>query len=159
MGIPKLISTTENEVNNHGFDATVIVYAPQSQFPEQSLPEVQNLKLIDNNFENQVVIIATPNQPIKRLILSPTGPLNRDFDDVRRVSKAARAGVERAKQAGAISPFIKFVGVPDNSSDYSRHVEASLLEVLQGLYQVCFFSFYLFILYIYFVIKFYHLII
>lgn len=31
----------------------------------------------------------------KKLVYSPTGPLNRDYDDVRRCSDAAIAGVKR----------------------------------------------------------------
>lgn len=30
-----------------------------------------------------------------RLILSPTGKLNRDYDDVRRVGEAAASGISR----------------------------------------------------------------
>lgn len=31
----------------------------------------------------------------KRVIYSPTGPLNRDYDDVRRVGEAANAAVKK----------------------------------------------------------------
>lgn len=34
--------------------------------------------------------------PASRLLLAPTGPLNRDYDDVRRLHDAAAAGIKRS---------------------------------------------------------------
>ena len=48
--------------------------------------------------------------PCKRLVFSPTGPLNRDYDDVRRFSDAATAGVKRALATGARCPLVQVSG-------------------------------------------------
>eukprot|EP00043_Microstomoeca_roanoka_P004244 m.48499 g.48499 ORF g.48499 m.48499 type:complete len:525 (+) comp12403_c0_seq1:247-1821(+) len=41
-----------------------------------------------------------------RVVFSSTGPVNRDFDDVRRFSDAAAKGVQRAVRAGARKPLL-----------------------------------------------------
>ena len=46
----------------------------------------------------------------KRLVCSPTGPLDKDYDDVRRFSDASNAGVKRALEAGAKSPLLMVLG-------------------------------------------------
>ena len=33
--------------------------------------------------------------PAKRLVFAPTGPLNRDYDDVRRFHEAAEKGIQK----------------------------------------------------------------
>lgn len=42
----------------------------------------------------------------KRLVFAPTGPLNRDYDDVRRFYDAAMDGVNRAIDAGCKNPLL-----------------------------------------------------
>ena len=46
-------------------------------------------------------------------VLSPTGPLNRCEDDVRRFFEAAEKGVKRALKAGARKPLM--VVIPDEN--------------------------------------------
>ena len=48
--------------------------------------------------------------PCKRLVYSPTGPLDKDYDDVRRFSDASNVGVKRALEAGAKSPLLMVLG-------------------------------------------------
>uniref|UniRef100_A0A8C4QDD3 Zgc:152830 n=1 Tax=Eptatretus burgeri TaxID=7764 RepID=A0A8C4QDD3_EPTBU len=43
----------------------------------------------------EIVVLHCPKLISQRLVFSPTGPLNRDYDDVRRFSDAACAGVKR----------------------------------------------------------------
>lgn len=66
------------------------------------------------------------NLPAKRLVFAPTGPVNRDFDDVRRYGDAAAKGVKRAISAGSSNPLL--VVVPD-----SRFKNATLVSVLGAL--------------------------
>ncbi|KAL5471141.1 hypothetical protein EMCRGX_G029224 [Ephydatia muelleri] len=59
---------------------------------------LEAVQMVDNAFSSKVSLVPFEG---KRLIVSPTGPLNRDQDDVRRCSDAAEAGVKRALSAGA----------------------------------------------------------
>ena len=43
-------------------------------------------------------------------IYSPTGPLNRDYDDVRNFYDAACSGIKRALKAGSKSPLLITLG-------------------------------------------------
>src|SRR6185436_13836224 len=66
-----------------------------------------------------------------RLILAPSGPLSRDIDDVRRIGDAARAGVARARDAGAKAPLLWLAG----AQAFPRASEVALLGALSGLWE------------------------
>jgi len=67
--------------------------------------------------------------PCKRLVFSPTGPVDRDYDDVRRFQEAAEAGINRARAAGSRHPLLAVNGsLPGRSTD-----EAALAGLLGGL--------------------------
>ena len=44
-------------------------------------------KLVDHAVGEECVLVACSSAPGRRLVLAPTGPLNRDYDDVRRCGK------------------------------------------------------------------------
>merc|ERR1719270_1997050 len=67
--------------------------------------------------------------PCKRLVFSPTGPLDRDYDDVRRFADAATAGVKRALGAGSKHPLLIVQGtMPGRKAE-----EVELSALLAGL--------------------------
>ncbi|XP_063989183.1 putative aminopeptidase W07G4.4 isoform X2 [Diachasmimorpha longicaudata] len=70
------------------------------------------------------------NLPARRLIYSPTGPLNMDYHDVRSFSEAASRGIQRALKAGVRCPMI--VLLPDLRFENVELV--TLLGALEGLY-------------------------
>ena len=71
--------------------------------------------------------------PCKRLVYSPTGPLDRDYDDVRRFSDAATAGMKRALAAGARKPLLMVNGnLPGQKGEEAAL--AGLLGALAALY-------------------------
>lgn len=84
---------------------------------------------IDSSVSKEGVVLPT-NLPSKRLVFSPTGPLNRDYDDVRRYADSAAKGIKRAISAGSTSPLL--VVVPDTRFKNARLV--SVLGALQALY-------------------------
>jgi len=63
----------------------------------------------------------------KRLVFAPTGPLDRDYDDVRRFADAAEAGVKKAVEAGFEAPML--VVAPD-----ARYPCAQLVASLGALH-------------------------
>ncbi|XP_015758531.1 PREDICTED: putative aminopeptidase W07G4.4 [Acropora digitifera] len=64
------------------------------------------------------------------MVYSPTGPVNRDYDDVRRFGDAASKGIKRALKAGSESPLL--VTIPGKTFPNSWSV--SLLGALNELY-------------------------
>ncbi|KAK3743738.1 hypothetical protein RRG08_043470 [Elysia crispata] len=67
---------------------------------------LDNYAKVDHAFDKQPVFIHTDVVPCGRVIFSGTGPLNRDYDDVRRFADAAKAGIKRALQAGSRKPLL-----------------------------------------------------
>merc|ERR1711892_629062 len=68
------------------------------------------------------------NMAGERFVLSPTGPLNRCEDDVRRFFDAALSGVKRALKAGAKKPLL--LVIPDERLDQSLLV--AIMGDMQG---------------------------
>ncbi|XP_018015324.1 putative aminopeptidase W07G4.4 [Hyalella azteca] len=61
-----------------------------------------------------------------RVVYAPTGPLDRDYDDARRWTEAADAGIKRALGCGCSRPLLVVVGPPSWRS-------AALLAVVGAL--------------------------
>lgn len=70
------------------------------------------------------------NMDGERFVLSPTGPLDRCEDDVRRFFDAAEAGVKRALKAGSSKPLL--VVIPDENMEQSLMV--AVLGAMHALY-------------------------
>ncbi|XP_046383739.1 putative aminopeptidase W07G4.4 [Ischnura elegans] len=66
---------------------------------------IEKVFKIDKAVETDGCVIEV-NFPAQRLIYSPTGPLNRDYDDSRSYSEAASKGIARALKAGVTSPLL-----------------------------------------------------
>lgn len=79
---------------------------------------------------SECVVIVSPDLPSRRLVFAPTGPLNRDYDDVRRFYDAAGAGIKRALAAGCKSPLLVTV----KSDKYPLSQRVTVLGALQTLY-------------------------
>jgi len=79
------------------------------------------------------VTVVPVTLPCRRLVFSPTGPLDRDYDDVRRFSDAATAGVKRALGAGARAPLVQVLGAMPGSSQEEAQL-AGLLGALAAVY-------------------------
>ena len=50
---------------------------------------------VDSGLGEQVVVLKVPGLPGNRLVFASTGPVNRDYDDIRRFSDAAGNGIKR----------------------------------------------------------------
>ncbi len=138
MAIPKLTCVDQASVasTDSGHWDAVIVVSPTTALDD--LPFVQQVietaTRIDACVGKTTVLIPAPGLPGGRLILSPTGPLGRDHDDVRRFADASRCAIVRAREAGARKPLMLFPRVPMTEA-YARAVEVSLLEALAALWE------------------------
>lgn len=50
---------------------------------------------VDCCLGEEIVVVKAPGLPGNRLVFACTGPVNRDYDDVRRFSDAAANGIKR----------------------------------------------------------------
>lgn len=59
---------------------------------------------MDSGLEEEVVVLKVPGLPGNRLVFASTGPVNRDYDDVRRFSDAALNGIKRSVDGSLLFP-------------------------------------------------------
>jgi leucyl aminopeptidase len=117
------------------WDALVVVsrHVPP-QLPEPLLRAIARVAKVDRTAEDAVTLVVTDDAPGGRLVCAPTGPLERDHDDVRRVAEAAREGVARAVEAGARRPALLLRGVPAGEP-YAKALPVAALGALAGLWE------------------------
>uniref|UniRef100_A0AAX7W584 Cytosol aminopeptidase domain-containing protein n=1 Tax=Astatotilapia calliptera TaxID=8154 RepID=A0AAX7W584_ASTCA len=103
----------------------------------ESLPsELESLKAplqdysVDSGLGEEVVVIKVPGLPGNRLVFASTGPVNRDYDDIRRFSDAAVNGIQRALKAGMQRPLL----VCPPHADYKNNTLVAALGALHALY-------------------------
>ncbi|XP_062613205.1 putative aminopeptidase W07G4.4 [Saccostrea cucullata] len=131
-GLPELLPCLD--INDPQFDGVVVVTDTVQKLLDNKLDRVaaavQNYAKIDSAYNKEVVLIDTDAVPSRRLIFAPTGPLDRDYDDVRRFADAAEKGIKRALQAGCKRPLL--VRPVDNS--FPKAGSVTTLGCLSALY-------------------------
>merc|ERR1719188_225093 len=96
-----------SDVTAPGYDAVVVVAPTVSLAPESVRQALKAVVDVDAKAEAGVFLVPS-TLPSKRVVFSSTGPLDRDYDDVRRFEEAAEKGVSRAIEAGAKKPLLCF---------------------------------------------------
>ncbi|KAJ3275123.1 Cytosol aminopeptidase, catalytic domain [Terramyces sp. JEL0728] len=99
-------------------------------------------KLIESA-SSETAIVISKSAPGQRIVIAPTGPLNRDTDDVRRFGDAAASALEKCKAAGIKKPLIiiqkpEFNGIyaaEHISLQYKNYVAVALLGLLYAVYE------------------------
>ncbi|XP_003740031.1 putative aminopeptidase W07G4.4 [Galendromus occidentalis] len=84
----------------------------------------------DESFEKTLTFIHVDGA---RVVYSPTGPLNRDQDDIRVFSDAAIKGVKRALSAGAKKPLVVLPKTIEPFTDFNVDA-AVVLGALEAIY-------------------------
>ncbi|OTF80463.1 aminopeptidase-like protein, partial [Euroglyphus maynei] len=119
-------------------DALIIVsYDDKLTFTrelEQYRKLIDEQKEFDIKYQIEGGMIVLPSSSFKRLIYTPVGPINRDFDDVRTFMDAATRGLSRALKAGARMPLIILPSINGFHEQYSLFDLSILLGVYQILY-------------------------
>lgn len=122
----------EASVGAAGYDGIVLVTDCLEKLQGQLSPLQAPLKG-QASFDESVLkegACVKVDLPASRLVFSPTGPLNRDQDDVRRFSDAAAAGIKRALKVGMQRPLLACA--PDQTFPHADLV--ALLGALHALY-------------------------
>ncbi|XP_030593412.1 putative aminopeptidase W07G4.4 [Archocentrus centrarchus] len=122
-----------NDLRNQNFDGIVLVTQSHESLPPQleSLKApLQDYSAVDGGLGEEVVVIKVPGLPGNRLVFASTGPVNRDYDDIRRFSDAAVNGIKRALKAGMQRPLL----VCPPHANYRNCTLAAALGALHALY-------------------------
>ena len=118
--------------NKSAFDGVVVVSPKISQIPHTELrTPLQRVSNLDRKADSCLFVAAGEASSVSqgRIVFSGTGPIDRDYDDVRSYERAAFAGVERAIEAGCKRPLVYVVG-----DKFGGMREASMLGALRAAY-------------------------
>ncbi|KAK8759094.1 hypothetical protein V5799_003273 [Amblyomma americanum] len=89
-------------------------------------------KEVDLKADEEVFVLPlSDDYAIRRLVYSPTGPFNRDFDDVRVFADAAYKGLKRALAAGSAKPLVV---LPAQHGQFDGCDLATVLGAFHALY-------------------------
>lgn len=126
------VSSVQAALNDPQWDALIIVASGFAAIPELQV-EINSAAAIDSRIGKEALLLLSAKAPGQRLVLAPTGPLDRDYDDVRSFYDAAKQGILQAKAAGARSPAL-YVIAPDADA-YQYAAEVAYLGACQALWQ------------------------
>ena len=137
MAFPKLdvVSSLADAYSKDGTDALIVVGHFDTVDDSALAEKIVQAKTTDQRVGSDVLLLRAEGVPGQRLVTAPTGPLNRDFDDVRQVFDAAHKAAKIAQDAGARHPVIALNNVDSNDTRYQQAFLAAYLGVCQSLYQ------------------------
>ncbi|KAL3267842.1 hypothetical protein HHI36_006984 [Cryptolaemus montrouzieri] len=119
------------DLNDANYDGILLIASPdQVKGIEEFSEVIADAANLDLGLRNELAVLSIPHYKAKRLIYSPTGPIDEDFDDVRCFRKAASYGIRRANKAGVEKPLVYILG----HSKFKNADLVTLLGVLEGLY-------------------------
>jgi leucyl aminopeptidase len=132
MPLPELVAVAPSALMHADprFDALVLVSATS----ETGVPAVDSAiaraRSLDERVGREVLLVPAADVSGGRLVYAPTGPLDRDYDDVRRIGDSARAALVRARDAGSTRPLLWVVG----AGRFAQAERVALLGALAGLW-------------------------
>ncbi|KAK6468484.1 putative aminopeptidase W07G4.4 [Huso huso] len=133
MGSVRFPVDFATDLKDKKFDGIVLVTDCIEKLPaalQCLLAPLKEYKQVDAAVHSEVVLLKVPGVPGDRLVFAATGPLDRDYDDVRRFTDAAVAGMKRALKAGMQSPLL----VCPAHSTFKESTLVSVLGALHALY-------------------------
>ncbi|TGZ68086.1 hypothetical protein CRM22_004457 [Opisthorchis felineus] len=98
-----------SQLNSSDHDCLVLVADDVSVLPAEFELITQCLSVQNSivpEFHSGIHVIYCESLPSKRIVLSFTGSLDRDYDDIRRISEAACDGISHAFKIGSIRPLL-----------------------------------------------------
>ena len=101
---------------------------------EEINQSIKTHSAIDNRVGKETLLLSAASLPGGRLVYAPTGKLNRDYDDVRRVADAAKSAAGVAIQAGSVNPLI-VVELSLENSKYIYAAQVAYLGICQAAWQ------------------------
>jgi len=120
------------DLGSDKYDAIVLVspVAAMDGFHAKLKSALEPVLALDGAAKGKGCTLVPVDLPAKRLVYSNTGPVDRDYDDLRSFRDAGFAGVKRAIAAGAKRPLLVAQGSMPYCGDAK---EASLCALLGGM--------------------------
>jgi leucyl aminopeptidase len=113
-------------------DGLILISPSLADLPAE-YADIVELAAIDARIGKETVLLLNEKAPGKRLVVAPTGPISRDYDDVRRFFDAAKKAILEVKKAGAVNPAMAVFGA--NGELYSNALSVAYLGACQALWQ------------------------
>lgn len=133
--IQAILDAAKACTNGGDFDATVAVLHDAKSI---DLPMLRDTlaagRAIDSRFDGTLSLLPAPAVAGGRLVVSPTGPIGRDHDDVRRFADAAAKGIRRARDAGA-KRIALLVQAPPADPRHNHALRVAALGALGALWE------------------------
>ena len=105
--MPLAVSDLNTALNDANWDALVIVGESfDHTLPTELIEKINEIKAADNRVGNTLLTFITDVVAQKRVVLAPTGPLNRYFDDSRRYYDAAKNAASTLLAMGSTKPLL-----------------------------------------------------
>ncbi|RTE86851.1 MULTISPECIES: leucyl aminopeptidase family protein [Gammaproteobacteria] len=116
------------------WDALIVIGPNFSELDSDYQAAIQNAKMFDASVGETLSVLSCEVAPGNRLLLAPTGPLDRDYDDVRRFYDAAREAVARVAASGAKKPALMVTAVPTGAL-WNKALASAYFGFNQGNYE------------------------
>lgn len=113
-------------------DGLILISPSLSSLPAE-YAHIAELAAIDGRLGKETVLLLNEQSPGKRLVVAPTGPISRDYDDVRRYFDAAKKAILEITKAGALNPAIAVFG--SDGQLYQHALSVAYLGACQALWQ------------------------
>nr|VZI30909.1 unnamed protein product [Spirometra erinaceieuropaei] len=97
------------DLSSPGFDTIVFVNnltGNESGEFDSIVQALNTYSLVHPLAFKETCVVPFPGNPSKRIINAPTGALDRDYDDSRRIYDAAKGGIKKAIELGFRSPLL-----------------------------------------------------
>lgn len=131
---PIAISDLNSALSDISYDAVVIVAERFNAGLPGTLQNFVNKQAeFDQRIGSEVVTMVCDELPQKRLVLAPTGQLDRYFDDVRRYYDAANLAGKAIVAMGSVKPLL--VVLKSEQEAFSQASTVSYLGFAQAMWQ------------------------
>ena len=131
---PIAISDLTSALSDVSYDAVVVVAERfNAGLPEPVQSFVNKQAEFDQRIGSEIVTMVCDELPQKRLVLAPTGQLDRYFDDVRRYYDAANSAGKAVAAMGSVKPLL--VVLKPEQEAFSQASTVSYLGFAQAMWQ------------------------
>lgn len=130
IGPPVTTLKAVTNIDSADYDSIVLVSSPGQKLSSTVLSDVLAAALeLDSALKSESAVLPV-QLPAKRLVHSPTGLLDPDYDDVRVLKASAAAGIKRALKSGSKRPLL----VVEEHPDFPNGQIVTVLGALEALY-------------------------
>nr|ABL96626.2 leucine aminopeptidase [Paragonimus westermani] len=142
--LPTTAVTLSSDLSTAECDSVVLVLEDVNVLSENFSPISSTLNCWNKSFSklnSGVHVIYCEELPSHTLVVSFTGALDRDFDDIRRITDASKDGIAQALKAGSTKPMLALAPFKTASklrcswTDPKSLCLAALLSALHELYE------------------------